>query len=290
MTRVRAGPIHIEYESVGHGDPLVLIMGIGGQLTDWHPGFVEQLARRFRVIAFDNRDTGLSTLSGAPTPSRRQLLRAHLPVGAVNPPYHLSQMADDVAALLSALDVERAHVVGMSMGGMIAQLVACRHPHRVLSLCSIMSNTSDRRHGLPAPRLLPRLVRRGRASEPSKAEAIELTVDLFRVIGGADWDETEQRARTSASLDRSFNPTSLLRQYLAVATSPDRTSMLGSLACPVLVVHGLQDPLVRPSGAIATARAIPGSRLLMFPGMGHDIPATRHGEVADAIRRNADLA
>lgn len=290
MTRVRAGEIDIDHESTGEGDPLVLIMGVGGQLTDWPPGFVEQLAERFRVITFDNRDVGLSTLSDAATPTRWQLLRASAPFGSVDPPYELSDMADDVAALLTAIDVDRAHIVGMSMGGMIAQLVACRHPNRVLSLCSVMSNTSDRRHGLPALKILARLARRGRPSEPSKAEAIEMTVDLFRVIGGDDWDETEQRSRTAASLDRSFNPGSMLRQYLAISASPDRTVMLGNVACPTLVVHGLQDPLVRLSGGIATAQAVPGSRLLMFPRMGHDLPATRHVEIADAIRLNADRA
>lgn len=287
MTLVRAGDIDIEYESTGAGDPLVLVMGIGGQLTDWKPGFVELLAAHFRVITFDNRDAGLSSYSGTPVPPRRRLLRANLRRGSVTPPYELATMADDVVALLDAIGIDRAHLVGMSMGGMIAQLVTVRHPERVRSLCSIMSNTADGRHGLPAWRVLRLLAKRGRSAGRTVPEAVEMTVELFRSVGGSDWDEHEQRLRSTSSLERAHNPDGLLRQSLAIAAAPDRTALLRTIERPTLVIHGLEDTLVRPSGGVATARAIPDSRLLLFPGMGHDLPATRHREIVDAIHRNS---
>lgn len=287
MTRVVAGEIEIEYETTGQGEPLVLIMGLGGQLTDWPQELVDLLAKHFRVITFDNRDIGLSTYSDAGTPSRWQLIKANLRPRSVQPPYELAQMADDVAALLDVLNIDAAHVVGMSMGGMIAQSLTIRHPQRVLSLCSVMSNPGDRRSGRPAPKVIFRLMRRG---EPSRDEILDLTVDFFRLIGGADWDEADQRRRSAASLERAYNPGGVLRQSLAITTAPDRTQALHAVRQPTLVVHGLDDNLVRHSGGIATAQAIAHSRLLLFPRMGHDLPATRHREIVDAICSNADLA
>ena len=285
MTRVLANGIEIEYEVSGSGQPLLLIMGLGGQLTDWHPHFVDQLAEQFQVIRFDNRDIGLSTHSDAAPPTRWQLVKSNLRPGSVRAPYELRDMADDAAGLLDALDIASAHVVGMSMGGMIAQSLALQRPRRVKSLCSIMSNTGDRRSGRPTPKVLRSLARRG---QPDQAEALAITIELFRLIGGLDWDEAEQRRRTEASLERSYAPAGVLRQAQAIAAAPDRTEMLAKLKMPALVVHGLDDPLVRPSGGIATAMALPGSRLVMFPRMGHDIPATRHAEIIEAIRINGD--
>jgi pimeloyl-ACP methyl ester carboxylesterase len=285
MTRVLANGIEIEYETSGSGEPLLLIMGLGGQLTDWHPHFVDQLADQFQVIRFDNRDIGLSTHSDATPPTRWQLIKTNLRPASVHPPYELSDMADDTAGLLDALDIPSAHVVGMSMGGMIAQSLALQHPHRVKSLCSIMSNTGDRRSGRPTAKVLRSLARRG---QPDQTDALAITIDLFRLIGGLDWDEAEQRRRTEASLERAYNPAGVLRQAQVISAAPDRTEMLAALKMPALVVHGLDDSLVRPSGGIATAKAIPSSRLVMFPRMGHDIPATRQPEIVEAIRINAD--
>jgi len=283
MASLEANGITIEYQIEGNGPPLLMVMGLGGQLTDWHRGFVDLLARDFTVITYDNRDSGLSSSSKAPSPSRWQLVKANLWPGWVQPAYHLSDMADDAVALLDGLAIPRAHILGMSMGGMIAQLVAIRHPARALTLCSIMSNTGDRINGRPTVRVVAELARRRR---PSRDEALRLTIDLTRLVAGDEWDPHEQQQRTSASIARAYNPAGVLRQSIAIAAANDRTKDLRTLDLPTLVIHGLADPLVRPSGGIATARATPDARLLMFPGMGHDLPVTRHGEIVDAIHRN----
>lgn len=286
--KIQANGIEISYEIGGSGPPLLLIMGLAGQLTDWHPGFVESLERHFTVIRFDNRDAGLSTYSTADIPSRWDFITATFRPSKAKPDYRLTDLADDSAALLEALDIERAHVVGMSMGGMIAQLVALRHPERVASLCSIMSNTGDKLNGRPTLRVFAELAKRDGSEAPDAASAVELTLNLFRMIGGRDWDENEQRERTAASIERAYNPAGVLRQSLAIAVAKNRTKDLGQLGVPALVVHGLDDTLVRPSGGIATANALPNSRLVLYPRMGHDIPATRHAELTQAIVSNAD--
>ena len=287
MTLVTANGIEIEYETIGSGEPLLMIMGLGGQLTDWHPGLIEQLAEHFQVICFDNRDAGMSTSSNIAAPTRWELIKSNVRPGSVPAPYELSDMADDAAALLDALDIPAAHVVGMSMGGMIAQLMTLRQPSKVRSLCSIMSNTGDRRTGRPTAKVIASFARRG---QPDRSQALAITVDMFRLIGGADWDEAEQLRRSSASLARAYNPGGMLRQTQAIAASPDRTADLARVTQPTVIMHGLDDPLVRPSGGITTAKAIPSSRLLLFPRMGHDLPATRHAEMVQAIRTNAQRA
>ena len=241
------------------------------------------MAERFTVVRFDNRDSGLSTYSQAPWPSKWDLVKASVAPSRVATDYRLTDMADDAASLLEALGIASAHVVGMSMGGMIAQLLAIQHPSKVASLCSIMSNTGDRRHGRPTPKVLAAMARRGR---PSRSEVADITVEFFRMIGGADWDEQEQRRRVTASTARAYNPSGVFRQSLAIAAASDRTAALAAVRAPTLVIHGLDDPLVRASGGTATARAIPASRLVMFPRMGHDLPATRHHEIVDAIQNN----
>lgn len=287
VASIAANGISIEYEITGEGPPLLLIMGLGGQLTDWHPGLVERLAAHFTVIRFDNRDSGLSWKSPEPAPSRWDLFKANVWPRSVSAPYDLSDMADDTVGLLDALDVTSAHIVGMSMGGMIAQLVAIRHPEKALSLCSIMSNTGDRRAGRPSPKVLFELARRGR---PDKSQALDVTLDLFRLVGGRDWDEAEQRRRSALSLERSYSPAGVLHQTVAIAVSDDRTDGLRGLDQSTLVMHGLDDVLVRPSGGRATAKAVQDSRLLLFPRMGHDLPATRHRDMVEAIRTNAARA
>ena len=288
MPTVQANGITIGYESTGDGEPLLLIMGLGAQLTDWPEGVPERLAERgFRVIAMDNRDQGLSTEFDWQPPSQAASV---LGLMAKRPPkagYLLADMADDAAGLLDALDVPAAHIVGASMGGMIAQSLAIAHPQKVRSLTSIMSNTGDGKHGRISTRLLPAMAR---LPKPTPDNAVERSIETFRLIGGPHWDEATHRARAERSVARAFRPDGTARQTAALMASPDRTRALRKLDVPALVIHGLVDPLVRPSGGIATARAIRGSRLLMFPDMGHDLPEPRSEEMLDAVRRNADRA
>ncbi len=187
-------------------------------------------------------------------------------------------------ALLRALDIGPAHVVGASMGGMIAQTIAIEHPDCVRSLTSIMSNTGNNRHGLPQRRVLIKL---SRLAPPTIETAEESSLSVYRLVAGPEADDELFRKQARASLERSFRPSGVLRQTAAIVASPDRTPGLRQVRVPTLVIHGLADPLVKPSGGIATARAIPGSRLLMFPEMGHDMPRSRWPEMVAAIRQNA---
>ena len=288
MTSVQANGITIEYETVGEGEPLLLIMGLGGQLVDWPEGFPEELAEHgFQVITFDNRDQGLSTEFDWEAPTQ---MKAVLGMLARRPPkagYHLTDMAADAAGLLDVLDIESAHAVGMSMGGMIAQTLTIEHPTRVRSLTSIMSNTGDRKKGRIAAKLMAKLAR---MPKPTRENALDLSAKNFELFSGPHFDEEEHRRRGKMSIERSFRPEGTARQTVAIMASPDRTADLGKVAVPTLVIHGLVDPLVMPSGGIATVNAVPGARLLALPDMGHDLPAPRRTEIIQAIRRNADLA
>lgn len=289
MASVQANGITIEYEEQGSGEPLLLVMGLGGQLVDWPRAFVDALSGRgFRVIRFDNRDIGLSTeFSDVAPPTRGQLAKAITMGRRLPASYLLSDMAADAIGLLDALGVERAHVTGMSMGGMIAQQLAIDSPARVSSLVSIMSTTGNRRVGRPSPKVARKSVRR---PAPTPELAIEHAVGFFREISGPRFDEAEFRVLAKQGFERSFRPDGTARQLAAIIASGDRTAALQQLDVPALVIHGLVDTLVRPSGGIATARAIPGSRLLMFNDMGHDFPTTRYEEIAAAIARNAARA
>jgi pimeloyl-ACP methyl ester carboxylesterase len=289
MASVRANGITIEYEVQGAGDPLLLIMGLGEQLTTWPDELVAKfVAIGFQVIRFDNRDIGLSTASDWAPPSTVSTVARRIVRQPARADYHLRDMAADAAGLLDALGVGAAHVVGVSMGGMIAQTMAIGHPSLVRSLTSIMSNTGDGSHGVVAPALLPKLAQLSRSAD--RKEAVERSVEVNRLIAGPHFDETERRALAERNVERSFRPDAVARQTAAILSSPDRTEALGTVRVPTLVVHGLLDRLVKPSGGIATARAIPGSRLLMFPDMAHDLPRPRWDELVDEIRRNADRA
>lgn len=274
-------------EECGSGEPLLLVMGLGGQLIDWPDELVEGLvAAGFRVIRFDNRDIGLSDSDDWDPPSRPQLAsavlskRRKLDVG-----YRITDMAADASGVLAALDIESAHVAGVSMGGMIAQTLAIEYPQMVRSLCSIMSNTGDRRNGLIAPRVLAKMAR---AEMPTRAEAPEVLTDQYSLWAGSAWRRDVHLERTKASVERAWNPVGVARQSAAILASPDRTEALGYLSLPTVVIHGTQDKLVMPSGGVATVEAIPGARLLMFNDMGHDLPETRLDEIVSAIRRNAE--
>jgi pimeloyl-ACP methyl ester carboxylesterase len=290
MAQANANGITIEYDVRGDesGEPLLLVMGLGGQLTDWNEDLVDLLvAEGFRVIRLDNRDAGLSTgFDWEPPPLAKV---AVMMVTHIKPKagYLLRDMADDAAGLLDALGIESAHVVGASMGGMIAQHLAIDHPAKVKTLTSVMSTTGSRKHGTPERRLLAKAAR---LPEPSRENAVERAVQMFRLVAGNNFDETEFRSLAQANIERSYRPEGVGRQMAAIMASPDRTGALRRVKAPTLVLHGLDDPLVRPSGGIATAKAIPGSRLVMYPGMGHDLPRSRWPEVVAAISLLAERA
>ena len=286
--RARAGELELVYETIGDaGDPpLLLVMGLGMQLIHWDLEFCELLAERgFHVIRFDNRDAGLSTKIDAPVPNVMKLM-AGLP-GPV--PYRLADMADDTFGLLDHLGIERTHMAGVSMGGMIAQTMAIRRPERVLSLASMMSTTGDRRVGTPKLRVWSVLMKRA----PDDRDAyIEYFVRVFRLIGspGYDFDEERSRERAAATFDRCHHPAGSARQLAAILASGSRTAGLRKLDVPAVVIHGEDDPLVPRRAGIATAKAIPNAELRTFPGMGHDLPRELWPEFADAIAKNAERA
>ncbi|GAA1896267.1 alpha/beta fold hydrolase [Asanoa iriomotensis] len=267
------------------GEPLLLIMGLGQQLVAWPAGFVELLEQRgYRVIMFDNRDTGRSTHADYPPPSLGRILAGRIPAHA----YHLGDLARDTAGLLDALDIPSAHLVGVSMGGMIAQTVAAHFPHRVRTLTSIMSTTGARFVG--RPRLSTwRLM----AAPPprSRDEAVDRSVRLFRHIGshGFPFDEPALRARAGAAWDRDHSAAGVGRQLAAIFASGDRTRELRQIRVPTLVVHGDRDRMVHPSGGRMTHRTIAGSRLVVIPGLGHDCPAGVWPTLADLIAGHARM-
>lgn len=247
---------------------VLLVMGLGTQMVAWHDDFCADLAGRgFHVVRFDNRDSGRSTRMTAPPPTTRQLLRRAR--GAAS--YTLDDMADDGAGLLEHLAVGPAHVIGASMGGMIAQTLAARHPESVRSLTSIMSSTGGRWVGQPATALYPIFLRR----PPREREAyLEHAARLFARIGspGRSRDDADVREIAARSFDRGLNPAGTGRQLAAILAAGDRTPQLRTITAPTLVIHGRRDRLVAPSGGRATARAIPGARLELIEDMGHDLP------------------
>jgi pimeloyl-ACP methyl ester carboxylesterase len=289
MPRAQSNGIELEYDEFGDAadPPLLLVMGFSAQMTYWHERFCQALADKgYRVIRFDNRDVGLSSrITGGPTPD----IAAAIGGDTSSASYLLDDMADDAAGLLEFLGIDSAHVVGASMGGMIAQLVACRHPQKVRSLCSIMSTTGDREVGQPSPEAMGALL----APPPQSAEeAAERGLAAAKVIGspGFPRDEAEIRRRSAAAWERSHDPEGVARQLLAILASPDRTPVLCDVKVPALVIHGAADPLVNPSGGEATAKAIPGADLVMIEGMGHDLPEGAWPQIVDAIDANAKKA
>jgi pimeloyl-ACP methyl ester carboxylesterase len=285
VTEVRANGIDIYYETVGDpaDPPLLLIMGLAAQLIDWPAGFVEQLAARgFHVILFDNRDSGMSTaLDDLGLPDLAGIIGGDPSTVA----YLLSDLAADAAALLKALGIDRAHIVGASMGGMIAQQLTIDHPDAVASLASIMSTTGARGVGRPTPEAQAVLIR---PPATDRAEAIANGVESARVVGSPAYPapQAEIERRVAAKYDRGYRPAGILRQYAAIIASPDRTEALHDVAVPTVVIHGEADPLVPPSGGQATAAAIPGAELLVIPGMGHDLPVQLWTQIIDAIVAN----
>ncbi|MEM9564629.1 MAG: alpha/beta hydrolase [Actinomycetota bacterium] len=291
MPSVDVNGITIAYEEQGDGPPLLLIMGLGGQLTDWPADLVTLLAERFRVIRFDNRDIGLSSEIDAPPPKLRTQLRGAITGRLPTAPYRLADMADDAAGLLDHLGIDAANVVGVSMGGMIGQQLAIDHPNRVASLVSIMSTTGNRRVGRPTASLVAKIVtRRPPPADAPVERVLDEAVNLYRLVSGPGRDLDRARELFRMSVTRSYRPAGTARQLMAIQASPDRTPDLARLTIPVLVVHGQVDPLVRLSGGLATNRAVPGSRLVVYPDMGHDLPSARWSEMAELIEATVERA
>jgi pimeloyl-ACP methyl ester carboxylesterase len=282
-----ANGIDIEYAT--HGDPadpvLLLVMGLGGQLIAWPDGFVDKLvARGFFVIRYDNRDSGLSTkFEGLPD------FTALFGGDAGSAPYTIEDMAADGVALLGELGVAPAHVVGVSMGGMITQAMVIAHPERFVTACSIMSTTGDGISGMPTGEAMTALLR---PVATSRQEAIAASLEGSRIIGspGYPTSDEELTVRAAAAYDRSYCPEGTARQLGAILGSPDRTPGLRGVRMPLLVIHGEADPLVQPSGGDATAAAVPGSKLVTVPGMGHDLPDALWDVIVDAVVANTELA
>lgn len=296
---VEVGDVRLDVCDAGptHGPALLLVSGLGSQRTDWPRELLAGLqAAGLRTITVDNRDTGHSTWLDAAGDGRAELAQARRRE-PFTPPYRLVDLAADLIGVLDALGVERAHLLGQSMGGMVAQHLAVRWPGRVASLTSVMSTTGDPRVGRP-----DREVARA-TSAPSPTERdpwIEANLERSRLTNSPTlFDEARVRARLEAAWDRGgVNPAGRTRQLLAILADGDRTSWLGALRLPTLVVHGAADPVVAPDGGRATAEAIPGARLLVFEEMAHDLPlpllaplvAAVVGHVLDAEAGRPDAA
>jgi len=292
LSEERLAPVNgveIAYQEVGEADaePLLLVMGLGTQMLGWDERFCSLLAERgFRVVRFDNRDIGRSTmLDAAGAPARLDLFLGRRSTAA----YVLADMAVDATGLMDHLGIESAHVVGASMGGMIAQTLAVEHPERTRSLVSIMSTTGSRRVGTPTLKAFGLML----AEAPRGRDAyVERILKTFKVVGSPAYPTDVERLRQVAGemYDRSHNPRGILRQMHAITASGDRTAALRRLRLPTTVIHGTRDPLIRPSGGRATARAIPGARLRIVEGMGHDLPRDLWPVFADEIADTAARA
>jgi pimeloyl-ACP methyl ester carboxylesterase len=288
VPRAKANGVELEYETFGDPEdqPLLLIMGLGAQMISWEESFCSQLADRgFHVIRYDNRDSGLSTkMEAAGEPDL---------VGAIGgnpmPAYQLDDLADDAIGVLDALGIGAAHIVGASMGGFIAQLVAINHPNRTLSLTSIMSGPGGRDGVAPEPEgaavlaILP---------PPTREARIEQGVGIRKVLSGANnpFDEDAERKKVERAHDRSYYPVGTGRQLVAILAAHGRLDRLAAVKVPTLVVHGLDDVLVPPENGRLVAKAVPGARLLEFETMGHNLPERFWPEVLDAIAENARQA
>jgi pimeloyl-ACP methyl ester carboxylesterase len=282
LGRVAANGIELAYETFGDASapPVVLIMGLATQMIAWPDELCEGLARcGLFVVRFDNRDAGESThLRNLPLPRLADVVVRRRP-----PPYSIGDMADDVAGLIDGLGLGEVHLVGASMGGFIAQAVALVHAARVRTLTLMMTSTGSRRVGQPKPRVYARLLRPPVSAD--RSAAISAAVETFRLIGsrGFALDEEYVRDLAGRSWDRGYDPVGRQRQFAASVSQPNRTAALRRITVPALVIHGLHDPLVAPSGGLAVARAIPGSRFVGFSGMGHDLPRALWPEFVNQI-------
>ena len=285
MSRVAANGIEIEYETFGSpGDPaFLLVNGFTSQLTNWETGMCEMFAARGRyVIRYDNRDVGLSThLEGQPAPigELTRALTGGTPLPAIA--YTLSDFAADGMALLTALGIEQAHIAGVSMGGMIVQAMAIEHPHRVLTLTSIMSRTGEHQYGKSSPEANAALMA---APLSERGAYIEQSLIGRRLWGSPRYfDADYERERLGRDYDRMFYPQGAGRQMAAIMASPPRTEGLQNLRVPTLVIHGRADQLITLSGGERTAELVPGANLLVMNDMGHDLPRPLWPLLVDAM-------
>ena len=291
MSHIEANGINIEYDTFGDksSPAILLIMGLGGQMIDWDSELCESLAAKgLYAITFDNRDTGLSTkFKDAGLPKITEVITANLQGTPVKIPYTLDDMADDAAGLLEALEIEKAHICGISMGGMIAQTTVIRHPQRVLSLTSIYSTTGNPELPPPDPKVMQILM----TPPPVERKAsIEFSVKVFRALTGKGFpfDEAWFQAQAARSYDRGFYPEGVGRQLAAILTQGNRKPALASVRVPTLIIHGDDDPLVPLEAGKDTADAIPGSKFLIIKGMGHDMPHKgAWPQIIDAVAAHA---
>lgn len=275
MPRAKNGAVEIEWQSFGDGqaETVLLVNGLGSQMTRWPEAFCEKLAAKgYRAIRYDNRDTGLSTW---PTDA-----------------YTMTDMADDGMAVLDAAGVARAHIAGVSMGGMLVQRMAIDHPDRVLSMTSIMAAPGAQGTLMSTPEASAVLNNPPPDPKADFEAFVAHGVKNARVIGSPayPWTDEQLRERAIAEYRRAFNPAGVARQMAAIRADGDRTAALGRLTIPVVVLHGADDPLVQPVGGEATAAAIPGAELRMIPGMGHDLPPSLYDLFVDAITAAAARA
>jgi pimeloyl-ACP methyl ester carboxylesterase len=298
MPKANANNIQIEYDTFGvpSSNPLLLIMGLGAQMIAWDEEFCEQLVNLgFYVIRFDNRDVGLSTkFDEAGIPNVVAVITALQDGKSVETPYALEDMADDAVGLLDALNLRKAHICGASMGAYIAQIVAFRHPTRVLSLTSIMGCT-----GSNLPPRTPEAMRELEASartftlpSPDREDYINARIQFMRVLYGSGFpfDEVRARKQVATSYDRCFYPQGVARQLVATRASSDRKPSLASITIPTLVIHGSEDPRVPVEGGKDTAEAIPNAKLFVIDGMGHSLPPGAWPQIMKEITENANRA
>jgi pimeloyl-ACP methyl ester carboxylesterase len=277
--------IELCYETFGESDDptMLLVMGLGSQMIHWPDDFCAALAGRgYQVVRFDNRDMGKSTwFDGGDTPG----VRAAIGGGDVAVPYVLADMADDAVGLLDHLGVDRAHVCGVSMGGMIAQTIAIRHPRRVASLTSVMSTTGDPDVGTPTSEAMSALMAPPAATREAYQDAV---VHHAHVWGSPGLFDAERLRETAGrAWDRGYHPEGTARQLVAVVSSGSRSADLAGLSVPTLVIHGTADTLVQPSGGERTAEVIPDAKLLVVEGMGHDLPPALWPQMIDAVAGHA---
>jgi pimeloyl-ACP methyl ester carboxylesterase len=290
LPKAHVNNIEIEYDTFGSpsSKPLLLVMGLGTQMIAWIDEMCENIASQgFYVIRFDNRDVGLSTkFEEAGIPNLPELY-AKIAMGkSVEVPYTLEDMADDAVSLLDHLNIEKAHICGASMGGMIVQIIAYRHPTRVLTLTSIMSTTGNPELPRPSEELIRELFK----PIPMEREAsIKESVKRGRLTYGSfPYNEQLAYEMRAKAYDRSFYPQGTMRQTAAIAANGNRKQNLATINVPTLIIHGKEDPLVPVEGGIDTADAIPGAELLLFDGMGHSMPPEVAPQIMDAIIANAN--
>ncbi|WP_405112897.1 alpha/beta hydrolase [Paenibacillus sp. FSL K6-1217] len=293
MNMIQANGMELAYDSFGNenDEAILLIAGLGTQMIRWTGAFCEQLATRgFRVIRFDNRDTGCSThYSHYPAMDFNALAAALMSGQRPDMPYTLDDMASDVIGLLDALEIERAHAVGRSMGGMIAQLAASTYPDRILSLTSIMSTSGNPTLPQASPEVMGMMTAPGPSPLEDEAGFLVHSMAFAKRIAGTGYpfDEEAYRALIREEVRRNYDPGTVGRQIAAIAVSGDRRPLLAAIQVPALVIHGMDDPLFVPVCGEDTASSIPGAELMLVEGMGHDLPHQLYEQTIDAIERTA---